>query len=68
MKPIRHYPARTRNQPPRWYALCGYESADKREFANPAKPEQVTCEACRDYDRIKSAENWLINTYQPEGE
>lgn len=60
-RPIRHYPARTATDTTTVYtALCGYESEDRKQFANPAKPEQVTCEGCRDYDRIQSADDWTM--------
>jgi hypothetical protein len=48
-KPPRHFPVRTDSQPPHWYARCGYDSTNGKEFVNPQqyKPEQVTCDGCQ---------------------
>ena len=52
-KPPRHFPVCTEANPPRWYALCGHESNDPREFVNPQayKPEQVAA-CCRNYKKV----------------
>jgi hypothetical protein len=48
-KPPRHFPVRTEANPPRWYALCGFESNDRKQFVDPRnyKVGQVTCEGCK---------------------
>jgi hypothetical protein len=57
MKPKlqKHFPVRTEANPPRWYALCGYDSDNAKEFVNPQayKPEQVAA-CCKKYKKLES--------------
>ena len=57
-KAPRHFPVTTQTamdletwtaKPTRYFALCGYESENAKEFVIPwsYKPEQVTCPGCR---------------------